>query len=551
MEHPTGTRIRHRRGRRGLAATALLLSGALLASGCTSTSAADDKKPGGDGASDQSTPAARAYPGMPDTIAQQRLQWESCPEPSAAQGGGEAPGKLPDGTAWQCAELTVPLDYEAPDGETIEIALVRAVSPASEESRIGSLIFNFGGPGGSGVTGLPGLSEEFEALRDGYDLVSFDPRGVGDSAGVVCLDAAEVDALEQEMGAEPTTPAQEKAYEEAEERYIAACEANSGAVLPHLTTVNTARDMDLLRHVLGDNKLHYFGFSYGTQLGGVYAHLFPQNVGRAVLDAVVDPDADETEGFLQQIAGFQLALEHYMEDCAEEFEDNCATGAGGSEGNAILTDFLAGLAEEPLPTDDEDRDLTQSLAVTGIIAALYDEETWDYLTMALWSALEDEDGSMLLLFADFYNGRDENGQYSNQTDARTAISCADAAPVDEDAEEPEDRTEEFIAASPVFGPYAGSGQDEGCEGWPVAGDGVLDVSAEGAPPMVLIGTTGDPATPYEGAERMQNALGEGVGVLLTYEGEGHGAYGSDDCIDEAVDEYLLNGMVPEDGLVCG
>jgi pimeloyl-ACP methyl ester carboxylesterase len=448
----------------------------------------------------------------------------------------------------------VPVDYADPGGRTLELALIRARHEGGE--RIGSLIFNFGGPGGSGVITLPAFAGQYRGLQSGYDLVSFDPRGVGDSAGVICLEGEELDALEQELGAVARTEEEKQAEKDAEERFIAACQAHSGEVLPHLTTANTARDMDLLRHVLGDNKLHYFGISYGTQLGGVYAHLFPQNVGRAVLDAVVDPDADGFQGTVQQLAGFQMALEHYMAHCAEQYEETCATGAGGEEGNAILIDFLSQLAEEPLATDDPDRALTQRLATTGIIAALYDEEAWDYLAIALWDALREEDGSMLLLFADFYNGRDENGEYSNQSAAQTAITCADGVDTGGAQErDPEQAAAELRAASPVFAHFVEVEEEtleEGmCEGWPVVGDGELNVAAEGAPPMLLIGTTGDPATPYEGAERMQNAMGEGVGVLLTYEGEGHGAYGSDDCIDDTVDEYLLAGMVPEDGLVCG
>ncbi|WP_103528620.1 alpha/beta hydrolase [Streptomyces sp. SM12] len=540
------------RGRRGAAATtAALLSGALLLTAC---SGGDD---GGGGErddesrpSEESTPAARAYPGVPDSISQQRLRWESCEGPTVAQGGGPAPGELPDGTPWQCATLTVPLDYEEPEGETIPVALVRAASSGDAGDRIGSLIFNFGGPGGSGVFTLPLLADDYEELRGGYDLVSFDPRGVGESAGVVCLDDEASDRLDQEAGAVPRDEEQEERYTELAAEYVAACEANSGELLPHLTTANTARDMDLLRHVLGDSSLSYYGASYGTELGGVYANLFPEQVGRAVFDAVIDPTADFVGGALLQASGFQLALENYMTDCAAKLAEECPTGEGGvAEGTDALVEFLDGLAEEPLEAGG-DRALTEQLGLLGIVAMLYDEETWQYLSMGLAQAMHEEDGELLLAFADMYNGRDDEGRYSNQQDAHAAIRCADVTGQRDRAAIDEHR-DAFEEASPVFGPYL-LWSLNGCEGWPVDGSYEFpEVSAEGAAEILLIGTTGDPATPYEGTERMQQQLGDGVGVLITFDGEGHGAYGKDPCINDAVEEYLLSGMIPQNGLVCG
>ncbi|NJP68298.1 alpha/beta hydrolase [Streptomyces spiramenti] len=545
MGHPTSQGGRHR----ALTVGAALLSGVMLLSACSGGGGSEQRGEDEEGRpSEKSTPAARAYPGVPDAISQQRLSWDPCEAPTVAQGGGEAPGELDDGTPWQCATLTVPLDYEEPDGETIGIALIRAASTAEGDARQGSLIYNFGGPGGSGVLTLPMLGEQYEALREGYDLVSFDPRGVGESAGVRCLDGEEIDRQEQEHGALPRTEEQEEAYAEMSAEYVAACEANAGEILPHLTTTNTARDMDLMRHVLGDSRLHYFGISYGTELGGVYANLFPEQVGRAVLDAVVDPTADSVDGALLQARGFQLALENYMADCAEVYGEECPTGEGGEEGSALLADLLAEVAEEPLETGGE-RQLTEQLAVLGIVATLYDQEAWEYLTVGLMEALEG-DGELLLLFADAYNERDEEGRYSNQRDAQAAITCADTTG-QRDPEAIEENRAAFEDASPVFGPYL-LWSLAGCEGWPTDGEAEKpEVSADGASEMLLIGTTGDPATPYEGAERMQRELGEGVGVLITFDGEGHGAYGQDECIDDSVEDYLLSGMVPQNGLVCG
>ncbi|MCE7082493.1 alpha/beta hydrolase [Streptomyces sp. ST2-7A] len=574
----------HRSRHRGTRLAALVTAAVLVTGACT----ADDGDDGGSAEpTDRSTPTARDYPGLPESLARQSLEWSACPEPSVEQGGGDAPGELPDGTPWQCSSLTVPVDWEDTEGETIDIALVRAVSTADAGDRIGSLVFNFGGPGSSGVYTLPHAAEEYEELRGGYDLVSFDPRGVGNSAGVVCLDGERRDRMAQELGGPPRDSREEELMAELDAEYIAGCEEAAGDLLPHLTTANTARDLDLLRHVLGDGQLHYFGVSYGTELGATHASLFPENVGRAVLDAVVDPTTDPTEVGLYQAAGFQLALENWMAYCAEEEGADCPVGTDPEEGSAVVADFLEGLRDRPLDGDGE-RLLTTDLALTGIILTLYDEEFWPYLTLGLNTAMNGDDGELLLALADIYNGRDEQGRYSNQNDAFTAIGCADApggpgiAAVDE-------YREEFLEASPAFGDLL-VWSVAGCEGWPVPGPGTEDgdsdddtgesgtgessedpvagddapggagtrgdnrvgIGAEGAREILLIGTTGDPATPYEGAERMRDALGEGVGVLITREGEGHGAYAmGSECVDEAVNDYLLSGLIPQDGLICG
>ncbi|MGG8408508.1 alpha/beta fold hydrolase, partial [Streptomyces sp. 12297] len=242
-----------------------------------------------------------------------RLEWSSCPAPSAAEGTGSPPGP-----EWECSALDVPLDYDEPGGETIELALIRAKA-LDPKKRIGSLVYNFGGPGGSGVASLPGAAKDYQRLRARYDLVSFDPRGVGRSATVRCEDDQQLDAYYQ-GDSSPEGPAEEKEFVDGIKKYAAACERNSAEVLPHVGTLNAARDLDRLRAALGDEKLHYFGISYGTELGGVYAHLFPKNVGRAVFDAVVDPTKTSEEGSLGQAQGFQLALGNFAQDCVDRGE---------------------------------------------------------------------------------------------------------------------------------------------------------------------------------------------------------------------------------------
>ncbi|MGW0784365.1 alpha/beta hydrolase [Streptomyces sp. NPDC002913] len=478
-------------------------------------------------------------------LSSQKLDWQPCPAPSTAQGSGTAPTPLPGGAAWQCSFMDVPLDYADPDGRTIELALIRA--PArNKDRRIGSLVFNFGGPGASGVATLPSFGTDYDSLRTRYDLVSFDPRGVGRSEAVQCADDAELDARYEQDGT-PDDAEEEKQFAEDQKSYIAACEENSGDELPFVGTTNAARDMDLLRHVLGDDKLNYFGISYGTELGGVYAHLYPQNVGRAVLDAVVDPTENSLESSLGQAEGFQLALDNFTADCAER--DDCKLpGATSKEVQDWIAGLLAKLEKKPVPGLGE-RELTQTQATTGIASALYSEETWPLLEQGLDEA-DGDNGGLLLALADSLNGRSEDGHYDNSNAANTAINCADSKERFS-LEQTRKALPEFREASPVFGDYLGWGL-MACTGWPVAGAwDTPDVSAPGSAPILVIGNTGDPATPYAGAKAMAAELGKGVGIELTYKGEGHGAYNSGStCVQRAVDGYLLEGNVPKSGTVC-
>ncbi|MET9296247.1 alpha/beta hydrolase [Streptomyces sp. NPDC003077] len=499
-----------------------------------------------------------ALPQLPASLTGQKLAWKPCTAPTRAQGGdGKPPKPLPDGTSWQCASFKAPLDYAHPDGRTIPIALIRARTKAAEAakggtaggtSRIGSLVFNFGGPGDSGVTSLPTSAATFEGLRSRYDLVSFDPRGVGASAGVRCRDDAELEAAAN-VDSTPDDAAEERAFLKDATTFGAGCARRAGALLPHAGTADAARDLDLMRHLLGDAKLHYFGFSYGTQLGGTYAHLFPRRVGRAVLDAVVDPSADAVTHAFGQASGFQRALNNYLTDCAKQGRD-CPVGGGPQQGTRTLAAFLARLDTKPLPTSGTRR-LTQTQALTGITLPLYSKDMWPHLTIALQEALRRHTGTGLLALADVYNNRDERGHYGTQSHSQRAVSCADtsARPTLAEAKAQLPR---FRAASPVFGPMLAWDTAGWCANWPVAGAArTPQVAAEGAAPILVVGTTGDPATPYEGSRTMARALGRGVGIHVTYQGEGHGAYPTGNpCLTRTVNAYLLNGKVPKSGTTC-
>ncbi|MFF9109170.1 alpha/beta hydrolase [Streptomyces sp. NPDC014805] len=481
-----------------------------------------------------------------EDLTDQKLSWKDCPAPSQAEGGGNAPSPLPNGGQWQCATMKAPLDWSKPKGDTIGIALIRARTSGPADRRIGSLIFNFGGPGGSGVTTLPAFGQDYAALRTRFDLVSFDPRGVGRSAPVKCENDQQLDAYFQQ-DATPDDTAERTTYLTNTRDFNAACEDHSGRVLPHVRTTDAARDMDLMRQVLGDDKLYYFGISYGTELGGVYAHLFPRHVGRAVFDAVVDPTQNAEQGALGQAKGFQLALDNFAKDCTSKVEE-CPIGATPQEVENRIAALLHDLDRKPIPGIFP-RQLTQTAATNGIAQALYSKDFWEYLTEGLQEAYSGN-GRILMALSDSMNGRNENGEYSNITAANIAINCADDKPR-YDAAYVQGKLPEFRAASPLFGDFLAWGMVS-CTDWAVPGAADHpDVSAPGAAPILVVGNTGDPATPYVGARKMVDALGKGVGVELTYKGQGHGAYDSKNkCVQSAVNGYLLEGKVPPAGTVC-
>ncbi|MFF2850810.1 alpha/beta hydrolase [Streptomyces sp. NPDC058001] len=481
-----------------------------------------------------------------EDLSAQKLNWKECPAPSEAEGGGSAPSPLPGGGEWQCATMKAPLDWANPQGDTIDIALIRAVTSGPQNRRIGSLVFNFGGPGGSGVITLPAFGGDYAALRTRYDLVSFDPRGVGRSAGVKCENDEQLDRFFQQ-DATPDDAAEQQTLVNNTKAFNAACDKNSGKVIPHVATTDAARDMDLMRQVLGDDKLYYFGISYGTELGGVYAHLFPKNVGRAVFDGVVDPTQDPEQGSLGQARGFQLALDNYAKNCTSQVEE-CPVGTSEQDVKNRIARLLKDLDKKPLPGLFP-RELTQTAATNGIAQSLYSKDFWEYLTEGLQQAYEG-DGKILMMLSDSMNGRNESGQYSNIQAANVSINCADQKPR-YTPQDVESKLPEFRAASPLFGDYLAWGMLS-CTDWAVPGAADHpDVSAPGAPPILVVGNTGDPATPYEGARKMVDALGDGVGVELTYKGQGHGAYDSKNkCVQGTVNSYLLDGKVPSAGTVC-
>ncbi|GAA4089946.1 pimeloyl-ACP methyl ester carboxylesterase [Nonomuraea soli] len=461
------------------------------------------------------------------------ISWGACKD--LVRPDGQPPASADP--AQQCATLPVPLDYAKPDGEKLDVAIIRV--RATGRQRLGSLVFNFGGPGASGVDTLAQAAKSFGELNARYDLVSFDPRGVERSAGVKCGTGADMDAYTS-LDTLPADAATRARTEAANKKFAALCQQDSGKVLPYVGTVNAARDMDRLRDALGDAKLNYFGMSYGTQLGAVYATLFPELSGRLVLDAPLDPSVSFEQRTLVQTAGFQKAYESFLADCVKQ---GCELGATAKVANRKVEALMEKLITQPLTVDG--RKLTQGLAATGVAAALYSEYSWPLLEEALKMAM-DGDGSALLYLADSYIGRQEDGSYNTQMSSFPAITCVDSA------ERPDAatllRTEEAaLKISPLFG---GAGAGAICSVWPVPGsDQARHVDATGSGPILVVAGKGDPATPYEWGPKLTAQLK--TAVLLTYEGEGHGAYVSgDECVRSAVNAYLLDGKVPAAGTSC-
>ncbi|MFB4193875.1 alpha/beta hydrolase [Streptomyces carpaticus] len=462
---------------------------------------------------------------------EQELTWRGCPG---------VPG-------FQCAVLTVPLDYESVDpADDIQLTVTRARAGGAD--RLGALLMNPGGPGASAVEFAQDAANYiFPAeVREQYDMVGLDARGTGGSEPIECLSGPEMDAATQ-VDRTPDDEEEMQALLTAHEEFAAGCQANSGRLLEHISTIESARDMDVLRSVLGDERLHYVGFSYGTKLGAVYAGLFPQRVGHLVLDAAVDPRLSTLDLDREQAGGFETAFRSFAADCASR--RSCPLGGeGGDDASAKLLAFFTELDATPLETG-QDRPLTESLATTGVAMALYSESLWSELRLALTAAMEDGDGAPLLALADAYNEREPDGSYGTTMFAFPAISCLDSPAATTTPEEVLAQLPDYEEASPTFGrDFAWATLL--CGVWPVEPSGTpLTIPAAGADPILVIGTTRDPATPFAWAEGLADQLQSGI--LLTYDGDGHGAYGGGNgCVDTVVNDYLLANTTPEEGASC-
>lgn len=503
-----------RRRRAVPAVVAMLLAVVLPLSGCATWFAAPVTT---------STPTNESVSEELAPLYEQVLEWTDC------------------GDGMQCATANAPLDWDDPAGETVELALVR--QPATSGTALGSLLVNPGGPGGSGYD-LIKDSIDFatsERLQENYDIVGFDPRGVNLSTPVSCyddpatLDAYLFDIIPGERGSEEWLAA----AADANARFGADCLTHTGELLGNVDTVSAARDLDLLRATLGDEKLNYLGFSYGTELGQNYAELFPDKTGRLVFDGAVDPAATNYDVSLFQAKGFESALRAFLADCPTL--DGCPFRGTVDESMDTVRALLDSLDASPL-TNTDGRQLGANAMFTAIIYPLYNQANWPALANVFAFAMAG-DATYPFVVADAYYERSEDGTYlNNSTEAFTAINCLDYE-VSSDIEQMRAEAASLDAEAPVFGHLMAWG-GASCDDWPFEPTGKAGViTAPGSADILVVGTTNDPATPYVWAQNVAAQLENGH--LVTYTGEGHTAYNkSNDCVLNTVDDYFISGTVP-------
>ena len=455
----------------------------------------------------------------------QKLTWKSCR-------GGD-----------RCATLEVPLDYAEPKGRTIGLSVLKVPAEGGKR-RLGSLVVNPGGPGASGVQYAQNAVDTFGGpVLQSFDVVGFDPRGVGASNPLKCEGTPKLDELIA-SDPDPDTAAETRFSDGLLTDLGKGCLSRSGALVKHMSTVEVAKDVDVLRAALGDSRLSYFGASYGTFIGATYADLFPTHVGRMVLDGALDPSLSTLDMSLVQAKGFEVALRAYVGACVQR--GGCFLGNSVDAGTRRIRTFLDSVEKKPLPASGG-RELTVGNATIGIWLPLYSKDYWTILDNALQAAFRG-DGSTLLQLSDAYVSRGPDGYTDNSLEALYAVNC-----LDHDDGVPSSKVASYLPrfekASPTFGASFAYGLSA-CENWPVhTGRVPKKVSAKGAPPIVVVGTTRDPATPLSWAQALVDQLDDGV--LVKRDGDGHtGYHAGNKCVDSAVESYLVAGKVPDGEVDC-
>jgi pimeloyl-ACP methyl ester carboxylesterase len=460
-----------------------------------------------------------------DRFYKQHIEWHGC------EGG------------FQCATFVVPADYAKPTGATLKISAIRLKSSGRHD---GSLFINPGGPGGSAIDYVRAARQVIpSSVRKHYDVVGYDPRGVGDSAPVRCVSGAFLDRFN---ALDPLVSSQRQATIDMAKQFAASCKTKAGNLLGHVATIDAARDMDVLRALVGDPKLTYLGKSYGTYLGALYANLFPKRVRALILDGAVDP-AESAENSLRiQARGFETALKAFLQNCAS---NNCSLGSTYSSALAEFDRLFQSAASNPLPGDNyqyaDGRTVDRAVFEYGVASALYSRNEWSFLRDALADAQNGKGGRLLALM-DRLTERDSDGHYSNLIESNVSISCVDR-PAPRSLAAIEKNASVWGKESPHFGAYEAWGL-VACVYWPVpAVVKNMPLRAHGAPPILVIGTSRDPATPYVDAQRLASELDSGV--LLSYDGDGHTVYGDGNgCVDSIGNDYLLDLKVPRAGTKC-
>ena len=445
------------------------------------------------------------------------------------------------GGGFQCGKLTVPIDYQDAAKGTIDLALIRlpATGPAK---KIGSLLANPGGPGASAIDFMKLWSRIVSNdIRSRFDLVAFDPRGVGASAPIECHDTLQAYVA---IDPSPDTPQEWQQADAAAKTFADGCQKKYASLLPYVGTKNVARDMESIRQSLGEDKLTYLGYSYGTAIGATYADMYPDRVRAFVLDGVLDLSLDFNEVNRQQMVGFERAYQAFLADCKAR---TCGLARNGDPGAAVDA-LLAQVEKQPLPARGADRPAGPGETLLGIVSALYSKNSWPQLANALLAAINNGDGTQLVNLADEYLERNADGSYPNLIEANMAVNFDDET-CPKDPKAYEQLAVDWAKSSPHFGASAASGGVV-CAYWPTTPDPLQAPKARGAPPIIVISTTNDPATPYEWGVAMSKQLESGR--LLIHRGEGHTVYAQGDaCIDQVVNDYLINLNAPQSGKSCG
>ncbi|HEY1915917.1 MAG TPA: alpha/beta hydrolase [Streptosporangiaceae bacterium] len=510
---------------------AAIAGGLALVAACSTSSPSAPASPGAHHAA-SAVAGTEPGPGGPVTLAgyyAQRLRWRPCD------------------SGFQCARLLVPFDYARPAWRRFSLPVI--MLPATDaKDRTGSLVVNPGGPGGSGVQyALQARSVIAPAVLDRFNVVGFDPRGVGGSEPAVhCMTGPQLDTY-YATDDTPADAAQLADVVAQSKLFAHECQANAGALLPYVGTENAARDLDVLRAALGEAKLTYLGKSYGTFLGAWYAQLFPHRIRALVLDGALDPDATAADINLVQGEGFEVALRSFTANCMASAGCPLGRGSDVSVGIAKLQGLLNRTATTPLSDNLGTRQPASSpMLMQGVVASLYSKSYWPTLRTALQEAFSG-DGTTLVELADLLMERQPDGTYSNLADANMAVNCIDR-PWPQSLSSWRSAAATAGRAAPQFGAAIVWGSLP-CAYWPVPSSPVPDITAAGAPPILVVGTTRDPATPYRWAQALARELRSGV--LLGWNGDGHTAYmmGSS-CVDNAVNNYLINGVIPRSGTVC-
>ncbi|MEL6894432.1 MAG: alpha/beta fold hydrolase, partial [Actinomycetota bacterium] len=437
--------------------------------------------------------------------------------------------------------IPVPIDYSDPSAGTIRLRVIRHL--ADPDDRIGVLFTNNGGPGVAASSMATRAEDWFESpIVERFDIVAWDPRGTGVSDGAVdCIDGDQYDRYFASLDITPETTSERQQLIGEAETFAQACIANAGDLLPHLGTNNTARDLDAIRQSLGEEQASYLGYSYGSELGAVWATLFPDTVRAAVLDGAGHPDPEGTEPVRQQWLGFEGVFATFLAECSAD-SDCVFHNDGDAEGAADA--LFTQLDESPLPSDGGRAPVNQAVAINGVIQALYSDSRWPALERALADAASG-DGSGLLALHDGYFRRRADGSYSNLLEAFQAINCADE-PERLDPDAADERAADLIGVAPRLFPQTTGSYT--CGFFPPSADPRIEITGERAGPIVVIGTTGDPSTPLTASRAMANRLDEGV--LVTVEANRHTAYRSGGCINDVVHDYLIWLDVPPVDTVC-